>query len=140
LRRRFQWVAIGPKGAGACLLLLSLLGAFAYPERIAVYESLRDGRPVAVDSDGPRELLRDRGFPPERIAVAAEIIRVEPTWDSPRGDDVAARFQGGETERTADIAEVEAWATRQSRTYPWISLFLVLGGLGIDIVLLLIPS
>ncbi len=122
---------------GAVLLIAHLRGAFEDPARVRLYEAIQRGEEVSADSPRAEELLHEFGL--QRSQVGA-ILRPEPTWERPRGDDVVALLSGGRRVRLADISEIRSWAGAESRIYEWAVVALVVTGTLIAVLLLVFPA
>jgi len=135
-----RWTAIGLKLTGAALLFLYLLGVFHYPEREKLYRVLAQGEQVPAASPNFSELLEHLGLRAEEVDQVAAVRRLEPTWESPRGDGVYAILETGEKKLVGDISDVRWWSSAHSSLYGWASFVLILAGVGIDILLLRTPA
>jgi hypothetical protein len=121
------------------VLLLYLLGVFRDKERIHVYERIRDGYSVAIQSPTVEDLLDYLDVRESERTTIAAVQRPEPTIGRVRGDDVVGIHSDRSTTRIADITQVESWSSQESFLYLWISFSLVAVGVLVDIVLKLVP-
>jgi hypothetical protein len=116
-----------------------LLGGFRYPGRVQLYAQLRAGEDVSAESTPALDLLEHLGVSQGSRSTISKLSRPDPTWDQPRGDAIIAIHLDGHAEVLGDISEVQSWAEQEPRLYLWLSFTLVALGVGIDIILKLVP-
>lgn len=139
VRNAAEWCGIAIKCLGALVLLLYLLGVFRDKARIHVYERIRDGYSVAIQSPAVQDLLDYLDARESERSTIVAVQRPEPTIGRVRGDDVVAIHPDRSTTRIADITQVDSWSSQESFLYLWISFSLVAVGVLIDILLKLVP-
>jgi hypothetical protein len=125
------------KWAGAILLLLSLLGVFAHPDRAALYRALERHHAVPATA-ATQGLMSYFAVAPETIAATESLEFIgQFVGDPPNllgsSGMVVAHVRG--QERSVVVAEwhdVRAWAQAPSTLYPWLSFALITTGALID--------
>jgi hypothetical protein len=125
------------KWAGAILLLLSLLGVFAHPDRAALYRALQRNHAVSATA-ATRALMNYFAVAPETIATteSLEFIGTFVGDDPPllaSSGMVVAHVRGKERPLlVAEWTDIRTWAQAPSRLYPWLSFALITTGALID--------
>jgi hypothetical protein len=122
-RSLLDWLIVVAVLLAALLQGLDLLGSFADPNRVALFEALRDGSSMPPTAPKVPELLEHLGVPSPSTVV--EVSRpAEGTWENVLAEVIAVRADG-EAEKLATIDEVRAWAMDEEASWPKVAAFVL---------------
>lgn len=138
LKSFIQCIAFIAKWAGATLLLLSIIGAFEYPQRKELYNKLQTQKTISARSKITNKLMKDFGFPIEQVQLINTITFTSITWGG-SGHSIAgviiAQTSNGKQRTICEMNEMHSWAYSESRLYNWLSFILIFFGLIVESIL-----